>query len=425
MAKTCVGAAVPFAILTNNLACPSFSCYHGKPPHKPPPPLDAVERIAYSLRLLEKCDHPPAVLVSDPQSALGFLEHRQATHERGPGDILLFDEPTADVSSAVARAHSQLLMLAPPLTVLMSATLPSFEDLHATVAHFRRKCAGALSLRDIASRRIVSPCTVVDARGTVYAPHRVFSGVAPDLARLLRANLHLLRMYSPRAVLQLFEDLPVTESAARELVEKELGVPDALSFARIRSVALRLLDACSADCRFPCSLDEYECLDQSLLCTSAAAALPGTTIFLSEDADCLRRRTLCPLLKGADRLTKRISLLQQEAARLSTLRVHDRTATRAGKERETRLDRSRRQETMLDEAQRTPLWPPVRCINTVEHRKHYAPACLVAHVQCVPLIPEDVLTRSCEELVEGMLVTELVLRCTDTTLGIMFGVGIA
>jgi len=405
VAKTCVAAGVPFAILTSCLACPSFACYHGRAPKKSgAPPVDCEERLLYSLKLMDSCDIRPAVLVADPDSAIKFLRLRSSLQQRSLGDVLLFDEPTAGVSEAISEAHAGIMAAAPALTVLMSATLPPFEAFPDTVAHLGVQHGSSLRCVDVRSNRIVSPCTVVDAQGDVFGPHRLFAGGCGRLCDLAEQYLHLLRLFSPRAVAQLVADASAASPASAAEVEA-LSVADACSFAAIRRAAMRVLRACDPDLCLATNLSTYATPTLRTLCTTGSHLLPGTSILLSEDEDAARQEALMPLLAGSERLAKRIQAHAAELERLSRLRLHEGPGRRASKEKESQLDRMRAEDALRSDYAPPPLWPSRLCVNSLEHLGTFAKGKPfdAALTRAVPHVPEDVLETSCEELVEGLL----------------------
>ena len=411
VAKTCVAAGVPFAIVSNGMACPSFCCYHSKPRKaKDPTPPFGPERVSHSFRLLDACDVHPVVLVCDPASAIGLLEERRKSGQRGAvGDVLLLDEPTAGLDARTTRWHAEILSQIPAITVLMSATLPEFGALPTLVAHARKFFGPDLELRSVRSERIVSPCTVVDAQTSVYGPQRLFCGTCSELAALLRRHLHLLRLFSPRAVLQLVGDIAPKGAAVLERLAPE----DACDFHTIRGVALQLLDACAADA-LPLAGGwlEYAPLELQLICTSDSHLFAGTSIVLSEDEDGVWRRSLPRLLEGADKLSKRLAAREAALSKAEKIRVHahsGRRETQASsicKERDSQVQRQRQEADMRADVAIPDLWPAACCVNSAEHHSRYAPRGAArdpTSTRAVPAVPLDILHGSCEVLVEGML----------------------
>ena len=403
VAKTCVAACVPFAIFSNCVACPSYMCYYRKAPKKAPPSSTQEDRLAQSLKLLDACDIRPAVLVADPVSAVFFLEHRRSAQQSALGDVLLFDEPTGGVSEAIAAAHASILVRAPAVTVLMGATCPPLENLPASVEHINSGFNGAVRLVEVCSSRIASPCTVVDAEGRAYAPHRLFHGTCAELSALLTAHLHLKRLYSPRAVLQLLGDLKDQEAAASFIDSRPAR--HACCFDHIRQVALDALALCLASLRLGVDCEEYGLVCIDTACTAGAHKLGGTSLFLSEETDLFLEVALPPLLENAEKLSRRLQLQRAEQQRLSRLKVHENSAKQKSKERDSRLGRLQAQDALESSFERAPLWPAELCVNSPEHRARFAKGVPYdsALGRSVPLLPEALLQSSCEALVEGLL----------------------
>ena len=413
VAKSCVAACVPFAIFSNCVACPAYMCYHGRAPKKAPHGPSREERLEHSLKALDGCDIRPAVLVADPASTIFFLERRRGLP--GLGDVLLFDEPTGSVSEAVTSAHASILLRAPAVTVLMGATCPPLESFPGSVE--RLSSEFDVRLAEVCSSRIASPCTVVDAEGRAYAPHRLFQGACGELRALLGAHLHLKRLYSPRAVLQLVEDL--TEPAALSFVDS-CAARRACSFEQIRQVALEALALCPASLRLGVACEDYALPCVESTCTSGAHRLAGTSVFLAEEPDLLLEAALPRLLEGAERLSRRLQMQAAQELRLSRVRVHE--EKQKGKERDSRLARLQAQGALESSFERAPLWPAELCVNSPEHRARFARGVPFdgALSRAVPLLPEPILRSSCEALVEGLLcgVCALQSRRGDSSLTI-------
>lgn len=404
VAKMCVAASIPFAIVSDCLASISNSCYHQKRPHKKTqPPQDAQERLSYSMSALAACDNRPAVLICDPVSAIAFLSMHQDEQLTGMGDVLILDEPTTCISESVTTAHARILACSPAITILMSATCPEFSSFPHLVSHLQQRY-GRLDLVSITSERISSPCTVVDARGQVYGPHRVFRGTCDELLQRLHKHIHLKRLYSPRAVLQLVNDIPPSESEVTAYIETRSAM-DVLSTDSIRGMALKIISLCSSSLKLWCDISaQYVPPTPSLLCTTDAHLLQGVSFIISRDSDAMRHAALTPLSALGDKLDKRLHQRAVEQAQVSRSRCHE-DSKHGHNERSDRLTRLRETDEMLATVAYTPIWPSRLCVNTLEHLKAFARTSLYdsKRSQQVPLVPDDVLTQSCEALVVGLL----------------------
>jgi hypothetical protein len=254
--KHLVATCVPFAIVVQGIASPSFTCYVGKPkkPHAPAPP-DLASRAAYTLRICRACDRQPVVLVCDLMSTLLLLADRQQ-------DILVFDEPTADVADSMRRDVRGILRRCPRITVLMSATVPDFDAMAGFVRSFEARHNGAATLA-ISNERLATSVTATTADGRVLAPHEVGASLED-----VRVSGHLRRFYAPK-VLQALR--PTTE---------ELSFQDLLDYAGIRDACLRILENRAAPLVAPASRPS---LDLRLCCTSQAHFLPGATLVVMDE----------------------------------------------------------------------------------------------------------------------------------------------
>ena len=362
---------------------------------------------SYSFQTLDYCDIRPAVLVMDPTSAWYFLQQR-----KGTSDILLFDEPAADLSPGVCEQHNQLMASLPAISVLMSATLPCAAELKKNLARPGTYMED-MTCEDVTSDRIASPCTVVDSTGSVFAPHRFFKGAVQDFIKTL-GQLHVRRLYSPRAALQLFHDLPEAEKLARNVF---LGAPaiQACSFDAVRDLCVEALQSLPPDLQLPLvsgasssPMPLYREPALATLCTTGAALLPGTSIVLSDDEDAFWEVALPPLLQGCERLSKRLAAFDSDNARREKF-IHrlsvENTTTEDGKSR-ARASQKERQQTaaaLSSEIPAATLWPEKFCVNTGAHAAAHNASLDPCMWKTVPELPHDILRASAVPLVEGML----------------------
>jgi len=261
--KHLVATCVPFAIVVQGVASPSFTCYFGKPKraHAPPPP-DLPSRIAYSLRLCRACDRPPLVLVCDLLSSILLLQHRSQ-------DILLFDEPTADVASAMSGDVKTILRSCPRITVLMSATVPDFDRISEFVMNFERRYPGATVLA-VNNDRLAASVAALTSEGRILAPHEFGASVEE-----IRSSGHLRRFYAPKVLRAL--------SPARH----ELSYADVLDYENIRAACLRILEDRGEAGSGLERATRHPAVDLKLLCTIHARYLPGATLVVTENSGAL------------------------------------------------------------------------------------------------------------------------------------------
>ena len=403
VAKTCAGANVPFAIVTNCVACPSYSCFFGKGRKAAVLPACEAEWVSYSLSVIESCDIIPIVLVMDTESAFKFLHSRQDLHSRCVGDVLLFDEPTTSHDKKTNEVHGKILQLLPPVSVLLSATLPQLKKMPKVCETYLRRFPGA-SFRSIESKRIASPCTLLDGEGRVIAPHNFFQGPPENLAKVLQEQLHIYRLYSPRAALKLFLDMPDVETSAREWISKRCPSL-ACSFASIRQCCLEAIARCDAPLPWqPREAAHYACPCIPNMCTDLASRYPGTSIVISEDEDVFWMGALPPLFgENYERVGKRLALCRTLEDKKSSIRVHVSHNRDKAKEKTSKVERAQQESTRRDASEVPALWPPEMCVNTVEHAKRYHSGEQFWQWKSVPLLPDDVLEKSNQDLVEGLL----------------------
>jgi hypothetical protein len=365
--KHLIAASVPFAICVQGIASPSYSCYFtgkGKRPHAPPP-SDPESRVAYSLRILAACDRRPVALVCDLFSTQLFLRARTQ-------DVLLFDEPTADVSGTLLRDIRGILASCPSRTVLMSATIPEFSQLSSFVDHFERRHTGGRVV-DLQSSRLPMSVTALNPEGRLLAPHD-FGATLDDIEK----DGHLRRFYSPR-VLQALS--PTAE---------ELPVSDLCSYEAIRKACLRILR--ERGCRLPLpKVRLHDALDLSKSCTEHAELLPGTSLIVLDDQRVVHR-SLAQNLEGLPSLRRILKSSRRAAEGTKPDRRNEKEMQEEA--REGWLDGD---EGLLDKKY---------VLNTRSHLARFS-----KNLESFPkklyrprlYMTEDVLDTSCEEYIEGAL----------------------
>jgi hypothetical protein len=472
VAKACVACALPYAIMSEYVAVPSYSCYTGRAPKKEAPPPDMDGRLEQSLQRMIACDRPPQFVICDTASATAFLKFTEATATAWSdgaapglrihlGDVLLLDEPTVGVedrappsTGASARApsaqmlgccastdivtlHCALLRSAPPLTVMMSATLPIFEDLEGVVAHLRLRHGSRTACVNVECSRISSPCTALDGAGRVYAPHRVVTGGVDRLLDILKHNSHVARFYSPRAVCQLLGDIQAVRDAGHLAAAPRVVVSPvwACDFSSIRAGALELLSALPpwfdlaagvGELAYPEASAPFVEPDAACMCKEGAASYPGTSIVLGEVDDAFVSSALPPLLLDCDVSLRRLikeytgrEKRRSEAQDRATVE-HERggvgeeghrdDADCAGSSRggggdrrgSSRLDRERECSALATD-ETDSFWPAHLCVNTAAHARRYKTGLHRALCKTAPVVEVDVASTSHEGLVEALL----------------------
>jgi hypothetical protein len=370
--KHLVAACVPFAICVQGIASPSYGCYFsgkGRKPHAPPPP-DAADRVAYSLRVLAACDRRPVALVCDLLSTQLFLRARSQ-------DILLFDEPTADVAGALAADVRGILAACPARTVLMSATIPPFAQLASFVEHFERRHGAGARLFDLQSARLPMSVAALSPEGQLLAPHD-FGATLEEI----QADGHLRRFYAPR-VLRALQPAPE---------EEELCCADLCSYEAVRQACLRLLRQRGSGLPRPLPRARaHEALDLARSCTEHAELLPGTSLLVLDDQRVIHR-ALARNLEGLPSLRRMLRAFRRAAEQKQEKRANGKE-----QEEEAREGWLDGEEGLLDKKY---------VLNSRSHLARFS-----KRLESFPrrlyrprlYMPEDVLDTSCEEYVEGAL----------------------
>jgi hypothetical protein len=369
--KHLVATCVPFAIVVQGIASPSFTCYFGKPkkPHAPPPP-DLPSRIPYSLRLCRACDRPPIVLVCDLLSTILFLQARSQ-------DILLFDEPTADVASTMSADVRSILRSCPRITVLMSATVPDFDRISAFVTNFEERYPGAEVLA-VNNERLSISVSALTSEGRIIAPHEFGASLQE-----IRSSGHLRRFYSPKVLRAL---MPTQE---------ELSYADVLDYEGIRTACLRILEGRATRRGLQTAIG-HPPVDLKSICSAHAHYLAGTTLVVT-DHQTFVSDSVEANLEGMTSLRR--MLKSNEASRKPEKKDSEKAAKREG----TRAEEDAR-EGWDDDARHILALRYV--INSRQHVLRFAGSLeeFPEKMQrAAMLIPEEVLESSNERIVEAAL----------------------
>jgi hypothetical protein len=416
VARTLIAASVPFAVVTNCLASPSFRCYFGRKPRKAPPPMSLDKRLDYSLNLCFGCDRVPVVLVCDLPSALAFSRRRS-------GDILYLDEIMAGAEgggglASILKVNATLLANAPRILLTASATHPSIEEM-AFLADLHARKHGPIEARLVTSTRLSQNFVAADLAGSVWAPHRV-SDDWPALAEALERpeHAHLLRFYGPAALLELCPD------------DSQQADESVLDHAGLRRLALRLLRSEAPQAQpsrlAPCPLPGEAC-------TRGASKWRGTSLLFQRPEQYLEQE-LAPLVAAVPPLRRLLRDHEQEQARhRDSLQRATVAASLGGRREAADVDESgarrggggeRRARgsagapgsatLLLEEEGPKEAWPGWAIVNSAEHLHRFASpeaakAFPPAAIRAAYRVPSDVLERTNGTLVEALCAGAAVL----------------
>jgi hypothetical protein len=369
VSKTLIAASVPFGMLTSGVVSLSYRCYDGKPKKKwrasstgnSVGPQSLTERLRASLSKAVTCDRPPAVFVCDLESALGLV----SLPERND-DPLVVDEPTAGVegssenkeqkrrcsSDEKVRLCAALLISSPRCTILMSATVPEFEEMPLLVnlfhgkarrltrewssgaagrwvalangvlrassslgapewvedpSHQLRWCCPSVEdascLQSVSSKRLPVGLRALDATGRQWCPHHFCSNKESlrELIRTLPNDGHLMRFYCVAALAKLVDEI----SCSGDPVSLGLRVDDLVSHDAVREACLRLLrqnfetlaDKCSVSVVVPA---RDETLSMESVVRSSAHRLQGVTLVVVNEVEMMYEDAMLPLLNDTN-----------------------------------------------------------------------------------------------------------------------------
>jgi hypothetical protein len=179
------------------------------------------DRFKHLMKIVRACDRRPCVLVCDIDSAGMLLECRDNE------DVLLFDEPTANMGADVKRAMKSVLSSLPRRTVFMSATMPERDELDRIIQTVVHRHGNPL-VRQLYAHRVGMSVTARDPQGRIYCPHHF--GHTPDI---IKVDAHLYRFYSPAVLRELLENAPH--------VAQHVDLGKLLSYEGIRETCMEVL----------------------------------------------------------------------------------------------------------------------------------------------------------------------------------------
>ena len=393
VAKTCIAANLPLAILSHKAAYVTQACFHGKYRMMPPYIDTKVSPVEHCLKYLDTCDIPPNILITDLETGGEFLAH--VVSDNNYEDIvLLFDEPFAKIDGdKQIHQNTYVMRNLPRISVLMSATLPSFPEIEAKIGSSSETHA----FQNVQSQRIASPCTIVDGHRNVYAPHRLYTSSIPELRRFLIQNPYQTRLYSPRATSQLISDCRQNGVESVDKFLEEVPALKASSLESIREVALSILGLFTDDSRIlqgavSDTVENYVLPCLSTMATVSSHYFIGTTMIISEEAEVAKDSILEPLLYDAEKLSKRMKL----ASRVK--KYHSEASEKVSQIEKMRIHGE--DQALTINAQ---IWSPETCINTIAHAQKFKNPIHPQQAKHVPYVQEDVLETSNCDLVEALL----------------------
>lgn len=462
VSKTLIAASVPFGMMTSGVVSLSYRCYDGKPKRRKKALDDSgdgslSERIRTSLSKAASCDRPPAVFVCDLESALGLV----SLPDRND-DPLVVDEPTAGVEEEGNNTSSDervnlcaaLLAASPRCTILMSATVPDFEEMPllvnlvkgkarrvrrtwpegiagqwAALANKLLEVSSSLGapewedpcddegdddefLRTVSSKRLPVGLRALDATGKQWCPHHVC--VDKDSLQVLIETLpndgHLLRFYCVAALAKLIDEIDCDPQTLG------LRVTDIVSHDAVRAACMRLLqeniDTLAGKTQ---DVPENTTLTTASVVRSAAHRFPGATLVVIDEVETFYEDAVLPLLNETK--TEPIRRILRKMAAASNQEDLKNSSRKGGKRRRgghRRRDEESYSESSDDERidddvapPRKVPWPSVAVVNSIDHLSRFGPRSSSSSGnragKIAPDVPDEVVGSSAEALVESVL----------------------
>ena len=186
-----------------------------------------------------KNDANRILIVADLDTTIELLNKSQ--------DYILFvDEPTvgSDVPNhPITNAVAKVITMAPPITVLCSATLPDVNEISDVIQHFQNRHHNS-EVISVCSKEALIGCEVINFDGSTIAPHNGCKSVN-DL-KLIIQNLKekpfIDRLYTAPVVYRLRERM--IDYGVKDIIdlEKYFSEADSLCQSNIQKAAIELLE---------------------------------------------------------------------------------------------------------------------------------------------------------------------------------------
>lgn len=246
VSKMLFQSATEFAILSDCICTPHFSCYDGKKPkikggetsnynHNVPEDKKKTKNEILRIEMIKmekRCDKYPKILVCDLESTRELFMMKDAKDKY----VAYIDEPTAGAENAnsnMLRYYTDIMMNCPKFTVCLSATMPKITEIPIIVQHFKdryrknneitngsadseinKEESESVNIETITSNKIPINCVAVDALGYVVSPHQYIE-TNDDLCRtikMIEENYFLKRFYTSHVMYDLMEKIKKNHS---------------------------------------------------------------------------------------------------------------------------------------------------------------------------------------------------------------------
>lgn len=185
-----------------------------------------------------KSDGDRILIVSDIEKTIELLSKSQ-------NYILFVDEPTVGADqpdNPTTRSIMNIIYLAPPKTILCSATLPQPKDIPNIVKYFtdKHKCP----VIQVCSKDSMIGCEMIDNNGSILTPHNNCKTVdeLSQIVENLKTKSFIDRLYTAPIIFKLYKQL--TDNGIDDIPKLETYFDKTTNLTQksIQNVAIQLLE---------------------------------------------------------------------------------------------------------------------------------------------------------------------------------------
>lgn len=198
--------------------------------------VNGEERIINNYKC--KSDSDRILIVSDIEKTIELLSKSQ-------NYILFVDEPTVGADqpdNPTTRSIMNIIYLAPPKTILCSATLPQPKEIPNIVKHFtdKHKCP----VIQVCSKDSMIGCEMINNNGLILTPHNNCKTVdeLSQIVENLKTKSFIDRLYTAPIIFKLYKQL--TDNGIDDIPKLETYFDNTTNLTQrsIQNVAIQLLE---------------------------------------------------------------------------------------------------------------------------------------------------------------------------------------
>jgi hypothetical protein len=188
-------------------------------------------------------DFTRAAIVADLDATMQLLKEKKKDKETDY--LLFFDEPTIEADepdSSVTKAFAKIMLVAPKVTVLSSATLPDADEMPELIDLFKQRHPLA-KVETVYSRESLIGCEVINFDGSTLTPH-IGCQTKEQLATVIKhltTKPFIGRMYTAPVVYRMRDCMESYGIPGLPDLEQYFSVAERLCQTTIQNLAVDLL----------------------------------------------------------------------------------------------------------------------------------------------------------------------------------------